>query len=87
MLVEAGPSLAGAFARAGLVDEYQMFVAAQAPRIQCPAAAGLAAAKMAEAPELKINDIRALGDDWRITAVPNIASASAPWRGKSDPTV
>lgn len=70
ILVEAGPRLAGAFARQGLVDEYQLFMAAKflgssgRPLLDWPLA------KMADAPSLKIVEMRAVGDDWRIIAVP-----------------
>ena len=70
VLVEAGPKLAGAFARAGLVDEFQLFVA---PKFLGSSARPLLdwpLARMAEAQELEIRDIRAVGNDWRITAVP-----------------
>ena len=70
VLVEAGPRLAGAFARAGLVDEYQIFVA---PKLLGSSARPLLdwpLQQMAEAPALQIDDIRAFGDDWRIRAVP-----------------
>ena len=70
VLVEAGPRLAGAFARAHLVDEYQLFVA---PKFLGSSARPLLdwpLARMAEAQELEIRDIRAVGNDWRITAVP-----------------
>ncbi len=70
ILVEAGPRLAGAFARQGLVDEYQLFMAAKflgssgRPLLDWPLA------KMADAPSLKVVEMRAVGDDWRIIAVP-----------------
>ena len=70
VLVEAGPRLAGAFARQGLVDEFQLFMAAKflgssgRPLLDWPLA------KMADAPGLKIVEMRAVGDDWRIIAVP-----------------
>ncbi|MDP3845193.1 MAG: bifunctional diaminohydroxyphosphoribosylaminopyrimidine deaminase/5-amino-6-(5-phosphoribosylamino)uracil reductase RibD [Pseudomonas sp.] len=70
VLVEAGPRLAGAFARQGLVDEFQLFMAAKflgcsgRPLLDWPLA------KMADAPALKIVEMRAVGDDWRIIAVP-----------------
>lgn len=70
VLVEAGPRLAGAFAREGLVDEYQIFMAPQLlgsgarPLLDWPLE------RMAEAPQLAIRDIRAVGRDWRIIAVP-----------------
>ncbi|MBC9252348.1 riboflavin biosynthesis protein RibD [Pseudomonas alcaligenes] len=70
VLVEAGPRLAGAFARAGLVDEYQLFVA---PKFLGSSARPLLdwpLARMAEAQELEIRELRAVGNDWRIIAVP-----------------
>ncbi len=70
VLVEAGPKLAGAFARGGLVDEYQLFVA---PKFLGSSARPLLdwpLARMAEAQSLEIRDIRAVGADWRIIALP-----------------
>ena len=70
VLVEVGPRLAGAFAQQGLVDEYQIFVAGKflgstaRPLLDWPLA------QMKDAPALKITDIRAVGDDWRVTAIP-----------------
>ncbi|WP_404942121.1 bifunctional diaminohydroxyphosphoribosylaminopyrimidine deaminase/5-amino-6-(5-phosphoribosylamino)uracil reductase RibD [Pseudomonas danubii] len=70
VLVEAGPRLAGAFAQQGLVDEYQIFVAGKflgssaRPLLYWPLA------QMSEAPLLKIIEMRAVGDDWRVTAIP-----------------
>lgn len=70
VLVEAGPRLAGAFAQAGLVDEYHLFVAglfmgsSARPLLDWPLAT------MAEAPALKIVQMRAVGDDWQVIAVP-----------------
>ena len=70
VLVEAGPSLAGAFAQQGLVDEYVIFIAgkflgsAARPLLDWPLE------KLADAPQLKITEMRAVGDDWRVTAIP-----------------
>ncbi|MBA1378814.1 bifunctional diaminohydroxyphosphoribosylaminopyrimidine deaminase/5-amino-6-(5-phosphoribosylamino)uracil reductase RibD [Pseudomonas brassicacearum] len=70
VLVEAGPRLAGAFARQGLVDEFQIFMAGKflgstaRPLLDWPLA------QMKDAPQLKITDIRAVGDDWRVIAIP-----------------
>lgn len=70
VLVEAGPGLAGAFAQQGLVDEYQLFIAGKflgstaRPLLDWPLA------RMSEAPALKIIEMRAVGDDWRVIAIP-----------------
>lgn len=74
VLVEAGPRLAGAFARLGLVDEYQLFVAAKFLGSSARPLLDLPLTRMAEATPLKITDMRAVGDDWRITAVPDKSS-------------
>ncbi|AJE22859.1 Riboflavin biosynthesis protein RibD [Azotobacter chroococcum NCIMB 8003] len=70
VLVEAGPRLAGAFARLGLVDEYRIFVAPKFLGSSARPLLELPLERMAEARELKIRDIRAVGDDWQIIAVP-----------------
>ncbi len=70
ILVEAGPTLAGAFARQGLVDEYQLFVAAQFLGSSARPLLDWPLARMAEAPRLKIIEMRAVGDDWRVIAIP-----------------
>ncbi|MEB3900911.1 RibD family protein, partial [Pseudomonas putida] len=74
VLLEAGAGLVGAFAHLGLVDEFQLFVAGTflgstaRPLLDWPLA------QMSEAPRLKITEVRAVGDDWRITAIPLPAS-------------
>jgi len=69
VLVEAGARLNGALLRAGLIDELIIYVA---PKLMGDAARGLfhlpGLERMAEAVELEIADIRAVGRDWRITA-------------------
>jgi len=70
VLLEAGPRLAGAFAAQGLIDEYQLFVAAKFLGSAARPLLDLPLERMNEAPELKIVDIRAVGDDWKIIAVP-----------------
>ncbi len=68
---ECGATLAGALLHAGLVDELVLYVA---PILLGDAARGLfrlpALARMAERVALEIDDIRAVGCDWRITACP-----------------
>ncbi|WP_028695460.1 bifunctional diaminohydroxyphosphoribosylaminopyrimidine deaminase/5-amino-6-(5-phosphoribosylamino)uracil reductase RibD [Pseudomonas cremoricolorata] len=70
ILLEAGAGLVGAFAQLGLIDEYRLFVAgtflgsSARPLLDWPLA------HMSEAPRLKITGMRAVGDDWQVTAVP-----------------
>ncbi|ROM68659.1 riboflavin biosynthesis protein RibD [Pseudomonas brassicacearum] len=70
VLVEAGPRLAGAFARQGLVDEFQIFIAGKFLGSSARPLLDWPLAQMKDAPELKISEIRAVGDDWRVIAVP-----------------
>ena len=70
VLVEAGPRLAGAFARLGLVDEYQIFMAGKFLGSSARPLLDWPLQRMAEAPELRIREVRAVGDDWRIIAMP-----------------
>jgi diaminohydroxyphosphoribosylaminopyrimidine deaminase/5-amino-6-(5-phosphoribosylamino)uracil reductase len=70
ILLEAGAGLAGAFARQGLIDEYQLFVAGTFLGSQARPLLDWPLAKMSEAPRLKITEMRAVGDDWRVTAIP-----------------
>ena len=74
VLVEAGPGLAGAFARLGLVDEYQLFIAGKFLGSSARPLLDWPLARMSEAPALKITEMRAVGDDWRVTAIPAPAS-------------
>ena len=67
--VEAGPTLSGALLQAGLVDELVIYVA---PHLMGDDARGLFSlpglAAMEHRIELNITDMRAVGEDWRITA-------------------
>src|SRR5690606_33251370 len=75
VLLEAGPRLAGAFAALGLIDEYQIFVAAKFLGSSARPLLDLPLERMSEARELKILDIRAVGDDWKICVGPGTAQA------------
>ncbi|WP_416427099.1 bifunctional diaminohydroxyphosphoribosylaminopyrimidine deaminase/5-amino-6-(5-phosphoribosylamino)uracil reductase RibD [Pseudomonas sp. App30] len=75
ILVEAGPTLAGAFARQGLVDEFQLFVAGQFLGSSARPLLDWPLARMSEAPRLKIIEMRAVGDDWRVIAIPAPAAS------------
>ena len=70
MLVEAGASLSGAFFRLGLVDELIVYVA---PKVMGSAARALFDVPlrfMDEALPVRFTDVRSVGRDIRITAVP-----------------
>lgn len=82
VLVEAGASLAGAFAKQGLVDEYQLFIAAKFMGSTARPLLDWPLERMSEAVPLQIIEMTAVGDDWRVIAVPapNLAPqpATAP---------
>jgi len=67
--VEAGATLCGALLRAGLLDELVVYMA---PHLMGDAARGLFSLPglehMAQRLNLRVTDIRAVGDDWRITS-------------------
>lgn len=71
LLVEGGPTLAGALLEAGLVDELVIYLA---PHLLGDGARGLfhlpGIGTMAQRVGVEIRDVRAVGGDWRITARP-----------------
>jgi len=71
VLIEAGPTLAGAALAAGLIDEMIVYMA---PHLMGDGGRGLChlpgLEHMADRIDLTISDIRAVGRDWRITAQP-----------------
>ncbi len=73
VLVEAGATVAGSFARAGLVDEYVMY---QAPVLMGSSARPLLdwpMQFMREQRKLVITDVRMVGSDIRLLARPKTA--------------
>lgn len=72
VLIEAGPRLAGAFTRLGLVDEFQIFIAGKFMGSSARPLLDLPLAQMSEALELKIVEMRAVGNDWRVIATPKL---------------
>jgi len=77
VLLEGGPTLAGSFLRAGLVDEVVAYVA---PKLLGAGPAALAHAgsrTIADALELTLTDVARVGPDLRLTAVPT-APATHP---------
>jgi diaminohydroxyphosphoribosylaminopyrimidine deaminase/5-amino-6-(5-phosphoribosylamino)uracil reductase len=71
ILVEAGPTLTGALVAAGLVDELVLYLA---PHLMGDGARGLFSLpgleKMADRVQLRITELRQVGDDLRLRAVP-----------------
>jgi len=71
LLVEAGPVLSGAMLQAGLIDELIIYMA---PHLMGDQAQGLMTLpgleKMSQRISFKTKEIRAVGDDWRITLQP-----------------
>jgi len=72
VLVEAGATLSGAFTRAGLVDEYQLFIAPKLLGSTARPLLDLPLERLVEAHALEILDIRAFGEDWRLIARPKL---------------
>jgi diaminohydroxyphosphoribosylaminopyrimidine deaminase/5-amino-6-(5-phosphoribosylamino)uracil reductase len=77
VLLEAGATLSGTMLQAGLVDELIIYMA---PVLMGDKARGLlklpGLEHMADRCHLNITDIRAVGQDWRITAIPAITEVS-----------
>jgi diaminohydroxyphosphoribosylaminopyrimidine deaminase/5-amino-6-(5-phosphoribosylamino)uracil reductase len=71
VLVEAGATLAGSFLRRGLLDEIIIYMAPKLLGSNARPLFELPLDTMSSALALKINDIRPLGRDWRITAAPD----------------
>lgn len=72
VLVEAGATLAGSFLRLGLLDEIIVYMAPKLLGSNARPLFDLPLNTMAAALPLKIQNIRAVGNDWRITAVPDM---------------
>ena len=70
VLVESGAGLAGAFWRAGLVDELIVYMAPRLLGSRARPLLELPFDSMAEAMDVQITDLRAVGNDWRISARP-----------------
>ncbi len=71
ILVETGSELAGSFVGEGLVDEFVIYVAPKLLGSEARPLFSLPIATMSGHLPLIISDIRAVGYDWRITAIPD----------------
>src|SRR5690554_1378662 len=67
VLVEAGAKLCGAFLQAGLLDELVVYMAPRLLGSDARPLFDLPLLQMAQVVGLKIVDMRAVGDDWRIS--------------------
>ncbi len=70
VLVETGPTLAGAFLQHRLVDELVLYFAPTLIGGDGRPLFGFTLGKLSEQLRLRITDIRAVGRDWRLLAVP-----------------
>ncbi len=70
ILVECGPRLAGAFLREGLLDELIVYMAPVLMGSDARPLLELPLQRMTEKLPLHIEDMRRVGQDWRITVVP-----------------
>ncbi len=75
ILVESGPRLAGAFLRAGLLDELVVYMAPALMGDRARPLLDLPLDTMADKIGLRLEDARRVGDDWRFTAVPETGPA------------
>jgi len=70
ILVESGPRLAGAMLRAGLLDEIVVYVAPALLGSRAQPLLELPLDHMAEKVQLRVEDARRVGQDWRLTVRP-----------------
>lgn len=71
VLVETGATLSGAFVASGLTDEFIVYMAPKLMGSKARPLYELPINKMLSSLPLTIEDIRAVGPDWRITAKPD----------------
>ena len=71
VLVETGATLAGRFVGMGLVDEYIVYLSAKLMGSHARPLFELPINTMSGQLPLAITDIRAVGSDWKITAIPD----------------
>ena len=75
ILVECGPRLAGAFLREGLLDEIIVYMAPVLMGSSARPLLDLPLDEMSRKIPLHIEDMRKVGQDWRITAIPQYPDA------------
>jgi diaminohydroxyphosphoribosylaminopyrimidine deaminase/5-amino-6-(5-phosphoribosylamino)uracil reductase len=70
ILVESGPRLAGALLQAGLLDELIVYMAPALLGDRARPLLELPLQHMADKVQLRLEDVRKIGEDWRFTAIP-----------------
>lgn len=70
VLLETGATLAGAFLQAGLIDELVVYMAPMLMGSQGRPLFDLPLYEMAQQYPLDIQDVRSVGNDWRLTIIP-----------------
>ena len=80
ILLESGPSLAGAFLRAGLIDELQVYLAPRLLGSDARPLLDLPLTRMAEAVDLQLLEQRRVGGDLRLTFAPGASGAGSAVR-------
>jgi diaminohydroxyphosphoribosylaminopyrimidine deaminase/5-amino-6-(5-phosphoribosylamino)uracil reductase len=70
VLLEGGPTLAGAYLREGLVDEVVAYLAPKLFGAGLSALGPAGVLTLADAIELELTDVRRIGPDLRVTALP-----------------
>jgi diaminohydroxyphosphoribosylaminopyrimidine deaminase/5-amino-6-(5-phosphoribosylamino)uracil reductase len=78
VLLEGGPTLAGAFLREGLVDEVVGYLAPKLLGAGPSALIGAGIVTIAEAIDLELTDVRRVGPDLRIDALPRSGGLGSP---------
>lgn len=86
VLLEGGPTLAGAFWAAGCVDEVLSYVAPVLLGSGAPAVPDLGVGTLADAPRLRLVDVARVGPDVRLRLVP-AGAASEPGPASLLPTI
>ncbi|WP_123712883.1 bifunctional diaminohydroxyphosphoribosylaminopyrimidine deaminase/5-amino-6-(5-phosphoribosylamino)uracil reductase RibD [Sinobacterium caligoides] len=84
VLLEAGSQLAGNWLGQGLIDELQLFMAAKLLGSKARPLFSLPLDTMKEQVALDISDIRAVGNDWLISAKPQIIDEQCAVKAPSD---
>ncbi|WP_053979608.1 bifunctional diaminohydroxyphosphoribosylaminopyrimidine deaminase/5-amino-6-(5-phosphoribosylamino)uracil reductase RibD [Marinagarivorans algicola] len=84
VLIEAGPTLAGAFMQAGLIDEVVIYMASKLMGSAGKPLFELPLSQMSQNIDLTLNSMTQVGNDWRIVAYPH--NIAVPYAHNNIPT-